>query len=445
MRFLGRNRGVFLDQRSHHATHGFDTQGQRADVQQQYVFHVAGQYRTLDGSTHGNSFVRVHVFTCFFAEELGHQLLNQWHTGLTADQDHVVDRTHFDAGVFQRDAARFDGALNQVFNQRFQLGARDLHVQVLRTGSVCSDVRQVNVGRLSRRQLDLGFLGSFFQTLHGQRVTLEVHAAFFLELVNEVVDQTDVEVFTTQEGVAVGGQHFELVLAVNFRDFDHGHVEGTATQVINDDSVVALGFVHAVGQSGCGWFVDDTFYVQARDAAGVFGRLALAVVEVGRNGDHRFSHGFTEVVFGGFLHLFQDFSRDLWRRHFLAVHFNPGVTVVSLGDFVRDHLDVFLYDFFLELTPDQTLHRVQGVVRVGHRLTLGRLTDEDFAVVGVSNDRRRSTRAFGVFDDFCNAVFQHGDAGVGGPQVDTDNFAHDLLSRNLNLDAAAVVANCGST
>ena len=48
---FGRNRGVFLDQRGHHAAHGFDTQGQRADVQQQYVFHVAGQYRTLDGST----------------------------------------------------------------------------------------------------------------------------------------------------------------------------------------------------------------------------------------------------------------------------------------------------------------------------------------------------------------------------------------------------------
>ena len=123
----------------------------------------------------------------------------------------------------------------------------------------------------------------------------------------------------------------------------------------------------------------------------------------------------------------------------------PWLTVVGLGDFVRHHLDVFLYDFFVELTTDQTLYCVQGVMRVGYSLALGRLTDEDFTVVGVSNDRRRSTRAFGVFDDFCNAVFQHGDAGVGGPQVDTDNFAHDLLSRNLNLDAAAVVANCGST
>ncbi|MNZ48913.1 NAD-specific glutamate dehydrogenase [compost metagenome] len=445
LRFLGRNRGVFLDQRGHHATHGFDTQGQRADVEQQNVFHVTGQYRALDGSTHGNRFVRVDVFTRFFAEEFGNQLLNQWHTGLTAHQDHVVDRANVDTGIFHCDAARFDGALNQVFHQCFQLGAGDLHVQVLRTGGVCSDVRQVHVGRLARGQFDLGFFSGFFQALHGQRVTLEVHAAFFLEFVDEVVDQTNVKVFTAQERVTVGGQYFELVLAIDFSDLDHGNVESTAAQVVNDHGVIALGLVHTVSQSSCGWFVDDTFYVQTGDAAGVFGRLTLAVVEVGRNGDHRFSHGLAEVVFGGLLHFLQDFSRDLWRRHFLAVHFNPGVAVVSLDDLVRDHLNVFLHDFFVETTTDQTLHRVQGVVRIGHGLTLGRLANQDFAIVGVSDDRRRGTRAFSVFNNFCLAVFQHGDAGVGSPQVDTDNFAHVHSPETLDLVAAAVVANCGST
>jgi hypothetical protein len=94
------------------------------------------------------------------------------------------------------------------------------------------------------------------------------------------------------------------------------------------------------------------------------------------------------------------------------------------GDFVMPHLDVFLYDFFVEATTDQTLHRVQSVGRVGHSLTLGRLTHQDFAVVGVRNDRRGGTRAFGVLDNLDVTVFQNGDAGVGGPQVDTDNLAH---------------------
>src|SRR5690606_23961719 len=59
LRLLGRDGGVLLDQRGHHTAHGFDTQRQRGYVQQQYVLHVTGQYRTLDRSTHGNRFIRV--------------------------------------------------------------------------------------------------------------------------------------------------------------------------------------------------------------------------------------------------------------------------------------------------------------------------------------------------------------------------------------------------
>ncbi|MCY1407248.1 NAD-specific glutamate dehydrogenase [compost metagenome] len=114
----------------------------------------------------------------------------------------------------------------------------------------------------------------------------------------------------------------------------------------------------------------------------------------------------------------------MWRRHFLAVHFYPGVVVVGLDDLVRDHLDVFLHDFFVETTADQTLHRIQGVVRVGDGLTLGRLANQDFTIVGVSDDRWRGTSAFGVLDNLDVAVFQNGDAGVGCPQVDTNDFAH---------------------
>ena len=51
-----------------------------------------------------------------------------------------------DAGVLDRDAARLDGALDQLLDQRFELGARQLDVQVLRARRVGRDVRQVDVG-----------------------------------------------------------------------------------------------------------------------------------------------------------------------------------------------------------------------------------------------------------------------------------------------------------
>src|SRR3546814_5752932 len=65
-----------------------------------------------------------------------------------ADQDHVVDLGHFHAGILDGDAARLDGALDQFFDQGFQLGTGDFQVQVLGPGRIRRDVRQVDLGLL---------------------------------------------------------------------------------------------------------------------------------------------------------------------------------------------------------------------------------------------------------------------------------------------------------
>ncbi len=149
--------------------------------QQQHVLDITGQHGALDGGTDGDGFVRVDVLARFLAKEVGNALLHQRHTGLTAHQDDLVDVGDVQAGILQGSTARLDGALDQLFHQGLQLGAGDLDVQVLGTTGIGSDVRQVDVGLGSRRQFDLGLLGSFLQALHGQRIALEVHAAFFLE------------------------------------------------------------------------------------------------------------------------------------------------------------------------------------------------------------------------------------------------------------------------
>ena len=78
----------------------------------------------------------------------------------------------------------------------------------------------VTYGRLTsvccaRRQLDLGALGRVLQALQGQRILAQVDALVLVEFLDEVVDDALVEVFAAEEGVAVGGQHFELHLAVD--------------------------------------------------------------------------------------------------------------------------------------------------------------------------------------------------------------------------------------
>ena len=117
LRLLGRNGGVLLDQGGHHAAHGFDTQGQGRHVEQQYVFHITGQNRTLNRSAYGNRFIGVNVLARLFAEEVSHGFLHQRHTGLTTDQNHFVDLGYIQTGVLHRNAARLDAALDQFFNQ----------------------------------------------------------------------------------------------------------------------------------------------------------------------------------------------------------------------------------------------------------------------------------------------------------------------------------------
>ncbi len=304
------------------------------------------------------------------------------------------------------------------------------------------DVGQVHFRLLAGRQLDLGFLRRFLQALQRQRVVVQVDAAFLLELRREVFNQAQVEVLTAEEGVTVGRQHFELVLAIDFGNLDDGDVEGTATEVVHSNRAIALGLVHAVGERRCGRLVDDALHFQAGNTAGVLGCLALGIVEVRRHRDHRLGDGFTQVLLGSALHFAQHLGGDLRRRHFLVLGLYPGIAVIGFNDLVRHHFDIFLYHVVLELASNQALHGVQRVVGVGDGLALGALPDQNFAILGVGHNRRRGAIAFGILDHARFAPFEHRDAGVGGTQVDTDYLAHVFISSFAPARPAAVFTCC---
>src|SRR6202020_1549607 len=96
---------------------------------------------------------------------------------------------------------------------------------MLRARRIRRDVRQVDVSLLRRRQLDLRLLRGLFQALHGERVLADVNARLLQELIAQEVDDAEVEILTTQEGVAVCREHLELALAVAFRDLDDRDVK----------------------------------------------------------------------------------------------------------------------------------------------------------------------------------------------------------------------------
>ena len=106
-------------------------------------------------------------------------------------------------------------------HQRLELGARQAHIEVLGAARVGGDIGQIDVRLLARGQLDLGLLGALFEALQRQGVLAQIDALILLELVGQEIHDAEIEVLAAQEGVPVGGEHLELVLAVDCGNFDY--------------------------------------------------------------------------------------------------------------------------------------------------------------------------------------------------------------------------------
>ena len=117
----------------------------------------------------------------------------------------------------------------------------------------------------------------------------------------------------------------------------------------------------------------------------------------------------------------------------LAAGFDPGVAVARLDDLIGNKTHVLLGHRVGEGATDQALDCKKRLFGIGDRLTLGRLADEALAIVGESDNRRRGAGAFSIFDNFGSGAFHHGHAGIGGAEIDADDFSHEnsfLSSRN---------------
>ncbi len=194
--------------------------------------------------------------------------------------------------------------------------------------------------------------------------------------------------------VTVGGLHLDDAVA----DLQEGHVEGAATEVEDEDRLVVL--VEPVRQRGGGRLVDDAQDVQARDLAGLLGRLTLGVVEVRRDGDHRVGDLLAQVRLGVALQLLQDEGAHLLRVEALAVQVD------------------------LPVSAHVALDGADGPVDVGHCLALGDLADQHLAVLREGDDGRRGPGALCVGDDGGLAAFENADDGVSRAQVDADRTCH---------------------
>src|SRR5690606_30155773 len=141
-------------------------------------------------------------------------------------------------------------------------------------------------------------------------------------------------------------------------------------------------------------------HVEAGDLPGVLGGLALGVVEVRGDRDHRVGDRLAQVLLGVALELAQDARGDLLRRVLL---------VVDVDGPVGAHV---------------ALDRRDGAVDVRHRLTLGDLAHQDLAGLGERDHRRGGPRALRVGDDGGLATLEDGHHGVRGTEVDSYCACH---------------------
>ena len=196
-----------------------------------------------------------------------------------------------------------------------------------------------------------------------------------------MVDGTVVEVLTTKVGVACGGLDLKDALL----DGEERDVKGAAAQVEDEHVALSRGLlVQAIGDGGGGRLVDDAEHVEASDRAGVLGRRALRVVEVGRDSDNSVGHVLAQVSLSRLLHLDEHHRGDLLREKILllalVVHLDARAVAFLGDDLEGEVLHVRLCGRVGELAANEALGVEDRVHRVHGGLVLRGITDHTLGV-----------------------------------------------------------------
>ena len=404
------DRRVALDKRGENAAQGLDAERKRSYVEKENVLNFALQDAALDRRAHGNDFVGVNALVRLLVKETLRLLLNKRHARLTADENDLVDARKI--GVAHALAARLARAVDEIHRKLLELRLVERSGEMQGTGLVHRDERKVDVVSRRGRKSALRLLGLFFKTLKSHHILREVNALSGLEVLDEPLHDSLVEVVTAKVGVAIGRLNLENAVA----DIEYGDIERTAAEVVNRDLLVFL-LVETVRERRGSRLVDDTLNLETRDPAGILGRLTLLVVEVSGNGNDGLGDLLAQERLGVLFKLAKNHSRNFLSRVSLIAHLDGGVAVCRADDLVRHHLD--FVGHFVEPAADKTLDRVNRRLRVRNGLTLGGLTNENFARLGERNDRRCRTLTFLIGDNRSLAAFHNGHTAVGGTQVNS--------------------------
>ncbi len=266
----------------------------------------------------------------------------------------------------------------------------------------------------------LGLFDLPLEFTHGPEVRGNVCAGLLLVRLDEIVDDTVVEIFTTEMSVTGSSQHLEDTVV----DGEKGDIESSTTEIVDDDLGFATLLVETVGDGGSGRLVDDTEDLETSNGAGVLGSLTLSVVKVykisdmanknemlltGRNSDHGVGDLFTKVGLGSLLHFGQDHGGNLFGCKVAGLALvldRDGGFAVLLLDLKGPVLHVALDILVVHLAPNETLGVKDRVTRVGVEGVLGRVTDKAF-VIGEGDPGGCDTVTLVVGNDFYTSTARY--------------------------------------
>ena len=249
---------------------------------------------------------------------------------------------------------------------------------MFRTCCIGRNERQVDIGRKDRRQFNLGFFCSFFQTLFCHFILREVNTGLALEFADHPVHDFIIKVIAAEVCIPVCSFYFEYAIA----QFKDRYIECTTAKVEYENLAVAA-FIQAISEGCSRRFIDDTKYVEAGDFTSIFRSLTLGIIEICRNGNDSLGDFFTEVAFRIFLQFLQDHGRDFLGCIFLAL---------DIDSIVFAHV---------------TFNGRNRVFRVGNSLAFCQLANETFTGLGEANDRRCQSGTFCIRDNGRFAAFHN--------------------------------------
>ena len=377
----------------------------------------------MNARAYCDHFIGIHALVRLFSENFSNFSLDLGHSCHAAHQDNIINIAGGKSCIFHGHPTGCHHFFNELVHQPFQLGAGQLDIQVLGAACISCDEGKVDIGFHGTGEFCLGLFSALFQALKGHFVTSQINALVLFKFISQVIDNSQIEILSAQMGVTIGGFDLEDPLA----DFQNRNVEGTAAQIKNRNLSITL-FFHAKGQRSRSGLIDNPLNIQSRNPSSIFCGLSLAVIKIGRNGNNRVGHCFSQITFSGFFHLFKNNGGYFSRTVIFSPDAQMGITVGRLADGVGENFNVIADLRGVVFSTNQSFNRKNRVFRVGHGLPFGGLPHQSLSTFGKPYNRRRCPASLSIGDHNRISTFHHSYARVGCPEINSYRFSHLLVS-----------------